>query len=495
MVKIYKVAPTVPMCGPTVTEAESADYKVRLNGQSASVYTCRVSAMPLNREWAGSQRDIRQSELASMIGFSADGAVNVEVECAREFKSAVVRPLSKNIAVAVKGGVVSFALEKPGQYVLELDGSHFALHIFYNRPDGFTGKDDATYYFGPGIHFPGLIRLKSGESVYIDESAVVNGSVFAENAEDIRIFGYGVLDGGYESRIYGHCYDDYTKGNLKFYGCKNVSVNGVVLRDSAIWALNLFGCDGVNIDNVKIVGQWRYNTDGIDIVNSQNVLVKNSFIRAFDDVITLKGIDKYKHTDVKNIRVTDCVLWCGWGRTLEIGFETACREYSGITFENSDLIHNDLVCLDIQNGDYAFVHDVIFRNLRVEYQKDTLAAVYQTDDSVWIDKNAFAVPYLITVINRRFREPQTGHLFPLAGDYGKDVKNAASVRGVLYKDIFVFSDDPAFKPPILVSQRVDGAAFADITIDGLYVNGKRLKDISETAAIIDGGGVKNFTLK
>ena len=64
-----------------------------------------------------------------------------------------------------------------------------------------------------------------------------------------------------------HCYENYTNGNLKFYDCKDVTVEGVLLRDSAIWCVNLFHCENVLIDNIKVFGQWKYNTDGLDIVN------------------------------------------------------------------------------------------------------------------------------------------------------------------------------------------------------------------------------------
>ena len=78
------------------------------------------------------------------------------------------------------------------------------------------------------------------------------------------------------------------------------------------------------LDNIKVFGQWRYNTDGIDIVNSQNITVKNTFVHSFDDTICIKGIDRYIHADCEYILVENCVLWCDWGRCCEFGFETAC---------------------------------------------------------------------------------------------------------------------------------------------------------------------------
>ena len=48
-------------------------------------------------------------------------------------------------------------------------------------------------------------------------------------------------------------------------------------------------CENITVDNIKIIGQWRYNSDGINICASKNVTVKNSFIRSFDDCIITRG--------------------------------------------------------------------------------------------------------------------------------------------------------------------------------------------------------------
>ena len=100
--------------------------------------------------------------------------------------------------------------------------------------------------------------------------------------------------------------------------------------------------------------------------------IRDSFIRAFDDVITLKGIVPYRHLPLEEISVKNCVLWCGWGRTLEIGLETLAEYYRGISFTDCDLIHNSAVAIDIQSGDYAEIYDIKYRNIRVEYQNSIL---------------------------------------------------------------------------------------------------------------------------
>ncbi len=62
------------------------------------------------------------------------------------------------------------------------------------------------------------------------------------------------------------------------------------MRDPDVWCCSLFGCRDVTISNVKLVGLWRYNADGIDVCNSQNVQVRDCFVRAFDDALVIKGL-------------------------------------------------------------------------------------------------------------------------------------------------------------------------------------------------------------
>ena len=71
------------------------DFKVKINGQEVTCYNSRCSAIPFNRIFDGNQRNINQSELLGHVSFEADEKVTIEVECEKEFSTAVIRPLSK----------------------------------------------------------------------------------------------------------------------------------------------------------------------------------------------------------------------------------------------------------------------------------------------------------------------------------------------------------------------------------------------------------------
>ena len=346
-------------------EALCGDYALRVNGQPVPVYSCRVSAMPFNQVWPGYQRPIDQTEFAGFAHWGMSGPVSVEITSKRSFTNVVVRPGAREVRPAVNGRIITFALTKPGQVTVELDGPHHALHLFADPPEADVpnGEGAGVRYFGPGVHRPGKIQLKSGETLFVAGGAVVYTAVEARGVSGVRILGRGVIDtSDYERDKGGGC--------IRLTDCSDVKVEGVILRDPDVWCLSAFGCRNVEIANVKLVGLWRYNADGIDICNSQDVVIRNSFVRAFDDAIVLKGLNwgpgGFHDKPVRNVRVHHNVIWCDWGRALEIGAETSAPEIADVRFQDCDIIRTTHIAMDIQCGDRALVHDIRYENIRVE---------------------------------------------------------------------------------------------------------------------------------
>lgn len=463
-------------------EPISEDYRVFVNGQEIPVYSCRISKYPMNREWPGFQRPIDQTELASFVNIVSDEQLHIEVIAARPHKRVMIKPYSKKIAHEEIDGKISFVLQEHGQFVLETDSYHHCLYIFNSRPIVCPDKAAVTYYFGPGVHMPGKITLKDNESVYVDKDALVFGCIYAENAKNIRVLGNGLFDDTGEGRIDGNCYENFTNGNVKFYDCENIKVEGVLFRNSAIWCINLFHCFHVDIDDIKVFGQWRYNTDGVDIVNSQDITVKNSFLHSFDDTVTIKGIDRYAETNNENILTENCVLWCDWGKACEIGIETACRVYKNITFRNCDILRGGDSVLDIQNGDCAEISDILFENINVEYNAfDTPQLHQKSDNDVYNLQDGISIPHLIKIANHRFRSKENlenwGVPMGTVPDIDLNGIQCGGVHDVTYKNINVFYDkdiplvDGKYNVPISMKSVLDGVQYYNIRILGITING------------------------
>ncbi len=482
---------------------QSKDYKVFVNGAEIPVYACRISAYPFNTWWPGYQRPVAQSEIVSFVNLVSDEEIEIAVESLTktDYNRVMIKPYAKNVQYEKRGEQIVFTLKENGGYILELDDYHGMLYIFNNKPCPCEAPKTVTHYFGKGVHFPGKIVLHSNESVYLEKDALVYGCIFAEDAENIRIYGNGILDDSAEERIGQHCYEPYTNGNLKLYDCNRVKIEGVGLVNSAIWCVSLFHCTHVEIDGINVFGQWRYNTDGVDIVNSQNISLKNSFIHSFDDTVAIKGIDRYRDACNADILVENCVLLCDWGKTMEIGLETECPEYSRIIFRGCHVVRGGNASCDIQNGDCATVHDITFEDISIELESFyTKEQLQKHSEQVYEKKDVVGLSSLLQISNARFREYYAflnmgdGNL----SDVGKP--NYAAVRRVTVKNVNIYADEKIFadygKSCVCISVRniIPTTEYGDITVENILLNGERI--CAEDMTIrMDGCDAKILTVK
>ena len=476
----------------------SKDYIIKGNGICMDAYQARVSAMPYNITWPGHQRTLDQTELASVLSFEADEKVELEVEAAWDFEEAIVRPLSKNVKVQRCGRTCKFVIEKCGQYTLELDGFHKALHIFVDPVIDFVAKTENVIRYEAGVHH-GDIELDNNTTVILDRGAVLYGNISAYGKENVSILGYGMIDGSCEKRtsstlliplryvgepipVDKEGYDKFAeenqvlKGNVRLLRCKNCVLHGVTLRDSSTFSIVPADCDNLVVDCVKTIGMWRYNTDGIDVFNSSNVTIKNSFFRDFDDCIVIKGIRGWDTRNVENILVENCVTWCDWGRNLEVGAETNASEVRNIIFKNCDCIHGDYGMIDVQHHNRVDVHHIMFEDIRCEFTKYQLGGAIQFDQSV---------PYSNPV---NMEHPRLIELSLHGnGTYGGDDKRIGTMHDVVLKDITIYADDLSWVRSIFVGwdddHKIERVLVSNIVMNGEKVNSlihmnKFVKDIT-----------------
>ncbi len=491
------------------SEKTSELFTAKVNGVPVKACFARVSAMPFNCIWPGHQRDTAQTEEAAFISFSMDKAVEIELTFAKNFDEVIIRPVSKKVVPEVDCRVIKFTIEKVGQYSVEIDGIHNTLYIFADPEIDFSYGKDVIYY-GPGVHHTGMIELTDGQTLYIDRDAVVYGAVRAINAANISIIGNGILDNSFAQRtdntlLVAHdiarrntdndryspflktvpsdepqnsvvgssilkdrqsFIDFLSKWNMidspvQLYGCNNVELNGLIIRDSAGFTVTAANCENFMCDNVKIVGNWRYNSDGIDLFNSSSCVIRNSFLRTFDDSIALKGIIGWDKKSFANILVENCVVWNDWGRALEIGAETCADEYRDIVFRDCNVIHASHTAIDIQSCDRAWVHDVLYENINVEYSRYDLAEQYQhSDDEVYDEKHGKAA--LI------------GCCFGGENYYSND-RVKGRISNITFRNINAYADAEDFVPKINIQNHDDEHTVSDIVYDGIFVNGNKTK--------------------
>lgn len=442
------------------SEILSEDYTLTANEVPVPVYSCRVSAVPLNQVWPGYQRPLDQTELASFGYFDNAGATTVKIMTRHKIQSVVIRPLSRDIKPKVMDHHIEFIIPGPGQFSVEVNGWHHALHLFVNPPEvSVPSSDDPdVLYYGPGVHHPGKIHLESNQAVYVAGGAVVYGSFHAQGASHIRICGRGIIDVSEAERGQGG-------GAIRMADCTDILIDGLVLRDPDVWCCSLFGCQHAEISNLKLVGLWRYNADGIDICNSEDIVIRDCFVRAFDDNIVLKGLKwgrnraqaSYHEQPVRDVVVERCVLWNDWGRALEIGAETSAPEIASIVFRDCDIIRTTHIAMDIQHGDRAIVRDILFEDIRVEVDDFNLRPVLQQtrDETYTVDLADRYQPYLLYIIIR-------------SNNYSRD-QELGVVRDIEFKDIAVTADR---MPPSYFKGADDAHDVMGVTLKNLTVNGQ-----------------------
>ena len=451
-------------------------YAVEVDGAKAPVSEVRCSAMPFNRRWPGHQRQIEQTELCGMVRFAFSGKASVSVTAAKDFKTVKIRPLSRNVAFHQKGRTVTFDIHRPGGYSVEFDGYHNNLHVFADALKEYALSPNALR-FGPGLHDIGIRQLKSGDTVYLDPGAVVYGGFHASNATDIAILGRGIID---MSRIKekilfpatgdGHEAVKNAKRwhTLDFKDCRNVKIDGVVIRDSLCYNIAMWGCEDVAISGVKIIGQWRFNTDGIDLHNCRRALVKDCFARTFDDTFCFKAHEGYGNCE--DCTFERCVAWNDWGKAFEVGVECRAENLRRLAFRDCDCIHSVSWAMDVTNVDYGRVSDVTFEDIRIEKDEPTPATQLQlTDDMPFDAEKGLDAPPRLFLGSVNFHHEYSK-------ENGGKWSGGGFVDGVTIRNVSVTTDGrkPLIRCLALDERhRPENVVFEDMTINGRPVSDVR----------------------
>lgn len=463
---------------PKEYEKRSQEYDVSCNGKKVEVYGCDVSAAPFNQVWPGYQRPENQTEKSAFIMLSSNENVVLDIIPVKSFESVTVRPLSKNIKPQIDNKNVKIMFPGAGQYTVEFDDSHHVLNVFINpeKDFGIDKNSNGVIYFGPGVHYVDKrIVLEDGQTVFIDEGAVVYGAIEAVDKKDIKIVGYGIIDNSHMERaneINGCAVLDPNAGEMTgnpifLNRCRNVLIEGITQVNSSGWNIYLDGCKDVVVDNIKLIGQWKYNSDGCDFCNCTNGSIRNSFLRTFDDCIVVKGFKLNNDLPGENIVAENCVLWCDWGRALEVGAETSAPYMRNITFKNCDIIYGCHVMFDIQHGDKAKISDVHFEDIRIEYREKTECPALQTSkDAVYVNEDEKHMPVLFEII---------------AGTTMWSIdENSGLLENVFVNNISVITEDGRLplNSKIFVrdgEDKISGVFFENITVDGIRQDCDSLK--------------------
>ncbi len=265
-----------------------------------------------------------------------------------------------------------------------------------------------TIVIPKGVFYSGALFFKPNTSLRLEEGAVLKGSneiknyplipsrmegksiyyyaalINAYNVDGFSITGPGTIDGnGLE---YWKEFWAYRKARKKLnlpatnldvhrprlvfiWGCDSVNIKNVKLHNAGFWTTHLYQCNHVLIDGCDIRTPYEPvpapSTDGVDIDVCKDVVIRNCYISVNDDGIAIKGgkgptANKlYENGTVEDILIEDCTFGFVHA-TLTMGSE--CIHAKNITIRNCKVDHDrTLLNMKMRPDTYQ-----IYENIKVE---------------------------------------------------------------------------------------------------------------------------------
>jgi len=334
--------------------AKYTGISMKAGGKDIDLYAVRANS---TRFWTRDAQKLCDQVPVGM--FDMAGTVQIEITLPVKPSNVIVRPLSSGIIPEVDGNRITFSISMSSQYSVEYsDNPKDAILIFANPIEEFAGDT----ILEAGIYKRDY-TVGTGKTLYLKPGAVIRGNVFMNS--NSKLTGRGIIDGS--------IFDDWVNSRrpilpIETYNASGIEINGITIFDPNAWNIELRNASNVKIANIKIVAS-RCNSDGISIQSSDNITIKDSFIRTWDDSVVIKN---YTDRDSYAITVKNCRIWTDLAQCLETGFETNRGKKPNpkiydITFENIEIFHAlHKAPISIHNGDNAEIYNVTFKNITIE---------------------------------------------------------------------------------------------------------------------------------
>ena len=349
-------------------------YEVKVDGNPMGIYSDRN----------GWNESVNFGQFELRKGHTAE----ISITPSFEFSTYKILPDNLSIQSTRVGNTITYYTSDTTaklSFVFDDDYKGSTLHLFTNPIDDNAPvkSSDNVIYYGPGYHklyetTAKRLNLQSGYTIYLAGGAVLEGCAVGNNIQDVIITGSGMMlsyhptDSEWPADKHGRC--------ITLNNCQNVVVENIMSHVHRIkdWTTVVKESSNIVFNNYKVVSPQWASTDAMDIVNSSDVMVKNSFLRATDDTITLKGMadSPANGLPVENITVENTQLWSEANSSMVVGEEARAAYYKNIRFSNIDVLfsyddkyyHGELderavMSIVLLNGTY--VEDIIWENIRV----------------------------------------------------------------------------------------------------------------------------------
>jgi len=289
--------------------------------------------------------------------------------------------------------------------------------------------------------------ISSNTTVYLAPGAVVNGKFICNNVENVRFIGRGYIDNPVRGFELTHS--------------KNIEIDGITVINPDHYTVFGGEVNGLKVNNLKAFSCKGWS-DGIDLMSCSNVEIKDVFMRNSDDCIALYAHRWTYYGDVKNIKVSDVILWADIAHPINIGGHGKDNIIEDLIFTNIHILHHDeddrnyQGCISICVADGNIVQNSNFEN-------------------IWNDNIEEGQLFNFRVLfNPKYSVSPGGGI--------KNIK----VKNVYYTG---YGENPSIVEGYDNDRQVEG-----VTFENIVINGKRVKTLDD-ANIRVGEFVKNLKLK
>lgn len=255
--------------------------------------------------------------------------------------------------------------------------------------DFISARGGGVLELSVGRYLTGSLIMRSNVELRLLEGAVLVGStnpydyvmvegyyglLLAKGQENISVKGKGVIDGrGFDcalnflNQVHLGFLEDTTKNDrvtkrpklIYFRECKDVTIEGVNLRNAAEWTLVTDQCENLTISGILLDSKNYWNNDGLDIVDCRHVIIKDSFIDASDDAICFKSHSK-DHL-CEDIEVRNCIARSS---ASAFKFGTVSRGgFKDIRIVNNKVFDTYRSAITIQSVDGAEIENILVDSL------------------------------------------------------------------------------------------------------------------------------------
>jgi hypothetical protein len=351
---------------------------------------------------------------------SGTAAATVAVTVSESVSSYTLSPKSRNIAATKNGNTITFSsgpnylilapsgkellfilldaeetnppklgdanVKNLADYDVDNTGATLVTSKIQSAITAASGATQNILYVPPGKYKVGELWLKSNMTLYLAGGAILYGSgstgdfntgsgginiegmqhslIRMYQIKNTKLLGRGALDAnGHAIRAAG-----LNASLLKIEQSSDITVDGIVSRDSSYWNTLIYRSDAVTIQNYKMINcrpnqDWN-NTDGVDFDESTNGKLYNAFLYTGDDSMATKNEEASGTVNTKNILHEHVVAYSN-SVGCKVGTKSMGQSMDGITWKDVDVVKAGRA-LTIEGYDSAVVSNTTYEDVRVE---------------------------------------------------------------------------------------------------------------------------------